>query len=152
MARHPTDVTRRPRPAAMRPRASRLDVTEKDSPMSRPPRKFRTEAFELEGRLLLANVPASTAVTVPVVPLEVNVGGTLYSTGSPPPAQVVGQQDGDVTVWLTRTDNQGTAQVQVKTDPSSPDVGVNVGAVDQTVTFANGDRGAAVIVPILSGA
>ena len=40
----------------------------------------------------------------------------------------------------------------MKTDPSSPAVGVNVGAVDQTVTFANGERGAAVIVPILSGA
>jgi hypothetical protein len=31
-------------------------------------------------------------------------------------------------------------------------VGVNVGAVDQTVTFANGQLDAAVTVPILSGA
>ena len=38
------------------------------------------------------------------------------------------------------------------TDPSSPAVGVNVGAVDQTVTFANGQIEAAVTVPILSGA
>ena len=42
-------------------------------------------------------------------------------------------------------------QVEVKTDPS-PAVGVNVGAVDQTVTFARGQSQAAVRVPILAGA
>ena len=78
--------------------------------------------------------------------------GSALIPGSPPPAQVVGQQDGEATVWLTRSDNRGRVQVQVKTDPSSPAVGVNVGAVDQTVTFANGQSGAAVTIPILSGA
>ena len=42
-------------------------------------------------------------------------------------------------------------QVQVTTDPSSPAVGVNVGAVDQTVTFAAHQDSAAVTVPILAG-
>jgi hypothetical protein len=65
---------------------------------------------------------------------------------------VVGQQDGVATVVLTRNDNRGRLQVQVTTDPSSPAVGVNVGAVDQTVTFANGQIDAAVTVPILAGA
>ena len=65
---------------------------------------------------------------------------------------MVGQQDGAATVVLTRNHNSGRLQVQVTTDPSSPAVGVNVGAVDQTVTFANGQMDAAVTVPILSGA
>ncbi len=65
---------------------------------------------------------------------------------------MVGQQDGVATVVLTRSDNSGRLQVQVTTDPSSPAVGVNVGAVDQTVTFANGQIDAALTVPILSGA
>jgi hypothetical protein len=65
---------------------------------------------------------------------------------------VVGQQDRVATVILARNENIGRLQVQVSTDPSSPAVGVNVGAVDQTVTFANGQATAAVTVPILSGA
>jgi hypothetical protein len=56
------------------------------------------------------------------------------------------------TVVLTRNNNRGRLQVQVTTDPSSPAVGVNVGAVDQTVTFAKGQMDAALTVPILSGA
>jgi hypothetical protein len=43
-------------------------------------------------------------------------------------------------------------QVEVKTDPSSPAVGVNVEAVDQTVTFARGQNQVAVRIPILAGA
>ncbi len=43
-------------------------------------------------------------------------------------------------------------QVRVTTDPSSPAVGVNVGAVDSTVTFANHKKNATVTVPLLSGA
>jgi len=43
--------------------------------------------------------------------------------------------------------------VEVKTDPSSPAVGVNVGAVDQMVTFANAPQTKATLrVPILAGA
>ncbi len=43
-------------------------------------------------------------------------------------------------------------QAEVKTDPSSPAVGVNVGAVDQTVTFTFDHPQAIVSVPILAGA
>ena len=53
---------------------------------------------------------------------------------------------------LTHNENIGRLQVQVTTDASSPAVGVNVGAVDQTVTFAKGQMDAAVTVPLLSGA
>ena len=68
-------------------------------------------------------------------------------------SQVVTQQDGEATVTLSLSQpGTGRLQVQVTTDPSSPAVGVNVGAVDQTVTFANGQFEAAVTVPILSGA
>jgi hypothetical protein len=48
--------------------------------------------------------------------------------------------------------NVGPLQVEVKTDPSSPAVGVNVGAVDQTVTFPEGQSQATLSVPILAGA
>jgi hypothetical protein len=51
-----------------------------------------------------------------------------------------------------RNTNIGRLQVQVTTDPSSPAVGVNVGAVNKTVTFARGQMDAGLTVPILSGA
>ena len=113
--------------------------------MRRPAREFRTESFELEGRLLLAIAHASTPVKPPVVKFE-------SATNSEPPSQVVMQEDGEATVTLSRSDAAGSLQVQVTTDPSAPEVGVNVGAVDQTVTFADGQRSAALTVPILSGA
>ena len=65
---------------------------------------------------------------------------------------MVTQQAGEATVTLSRTDTAGSLQVEVTTDPSSPYVGVNVGAVDQTVTFADGQSQATVTVPILAGA
>ena len=115
--------------------------------MCRPPREFRAESFELERRWLLAIVHALTPVRSQLVQFE-----STTSPGSMPPTQVVTQQDGEATVTLSRSDTAGSLQVQVTTDPSSPFVGVNVGAVDQTVTFANGQSQAAVTVPILSGA
>jgi hypothetical protein len=66
--------------------------------------------------------------------------------------QVVSQQAGEATVMLSRTDTAGSLQVEVTTDPSSPYVGVNVGAVDQMVTFADGQSQATLTVPILAGA
>jgi hypothetical protein len=68
------------------------------------------------------------------------------------PTQVVMQQGGNATVMLSRSDTAGSLQVEVKTDSYSPAVGVNVGAVDQMVTFADGQRQAAVTVPIIAGA
>jgi len=128
--------------------------------MCRPTREFTAESFELEGRLLQTVVPVLTRPLTPAA-----------TPGSPPspstvrfesvtdvqgyvssPVQVVAQQAGEATVTLTRPDTAGALQVRVKTDASSPFVGVNVGAVDQTVTFGDGQGRAAVTVPILSGA
>jgi hypothetical protein len=77
-----------------------------------------------------------------------------YGPGFPglaSPIQVVTQQAGQATVTLTRWDIAGSLQVQVVTMPSRF-VGVNVGAVNQTVTFADGQDQASLTVPILSGA
>ena len=99
--------------------------------------------------------PAPSTATTPTLtpPTTTPIQATpIQTTTTTTPTQVVGQQDGVATVVLTRNDNRGRLQVQVTTDPSSPAVGVNVGAVDQTVTFTNGQMDAAVTVPILSGA
>jgi hypothetical protein len=150
--------------------------------MRRGSREFKAESFELEGRLLLANahasIPgpvgvefegtsispptpvASISPSTPAISISPSTLATSTSQSTPTtsilsstlPTQVVGQQDGVATVILTRNDNRGRLRVQVTTDPSSPAVGVNVGAVDQTVTFANGQIYAGVTVPILSGA
>jgi hypothetical protein len=150
--------------------------------MHRRPREFKAESFELERRVLLANARASipgpayvefqgtsispptsttqTATTQTTTPTQATPTQTTPTQAVPTtpttttttPTQLVGQQDGVATVVLTRNDNRGRLQVQVTTDPSSPAVGVNVGAVDQTVTFANGQMDAAATVPILAGA
>ncbi len=115
--------------------------------MCRPRREFRAESFALEGRLLLAILPQIN------VPPTVGFEGTTIP-GTTKLSQVVMQQDGEATVSLSGyiQPGTGTLQVVVATDPSSPAVGVNVGAVDQTVTFANGSSQATVTVPILAGA
>ena len=113
--------------------------------MSRSARAFTAESFELEGRLLLAAESVPPALLPPV----------QFVTASPlglAPVEVVTQQTGEATVMLSRTDTAGSLQVEVTTDPSSPYVGVNVGAVDQTVTFADGQSQATLTVPILAGA
>jgi hypothetical protein len=149
--------------------------------MHRRSREFKAQSFELEGRVLLANarllirgpeyvefqgtsIPSSTppaTTTTRVTPPALTPPPSTPPTLTPPttttpttptPTQVVGQQDGVATVVLTRSDNRGRLQVQVTTDPSSPAVGVNVGAVDQTVTFPNGQMDTAVTIPIRSGA
>ena len=128
--------------------------------MPRPARAFTAESFELEGRLLLAAGSASTRTSLPVV---------KFVTPGPPqlgPFQVVTQQAGEATVTLSRSDTAGSLRVLVTTDPVPPSagenvaagdllqplVGVNVGAVDQMVTFADGQSQATLTVPILSGA
>ena len=166
-------------PAPVLPRAiSPRSDWEGFPPLRRPSREFKPGALELEGRRLLTTVPASAATTV-AVPAVVLKGRTLLptapastpdssqsaefgattttamTTGSrynPYPVQVVTQQAGEATVLLSRPDTTGSLQVRVTTDPSSPGVGLNVGAVDQTVTFADGQGQAAVTVPILPGA
>src|SRR4051794_31431014 len=116
-------------------------------PMRRPRREFRAESFELEGRLLLATGTAST----PAGFLPLQFEGTTISSGFGP-TQVVTQRAGKAIVTLLRSNTAGNLQVQVMTDPNSPFVGVNVGAVNQMVTFANGQARATVTVPIRSGA
>jgi len=97
--------------------------------------------------------PTSTPITpMPTTPTTPTLTSPTLASPTTPITQVVGQQDRVATVILTRNENVGRLQVQVSTDPASPAVGVNVGAVDQTVTFANGQITAAVTVPILSGA
>ena len=123
---------------------------------SSPPRAVRLDALELEGRLLLAALPMPSAVAATQKPVLVQSHPiSLGFVGTPTPGtsqvtQVVYQQDGTATVTLSES-GYVPMQVEVKTDPSSPAVGVNVGAVDQMVTFANQTK-ATLSVPILAGA
>ena len=119
--------------------------------MTRPRREFRANSLALEGRLLLAI--ANHNMSPPMVDFE--SGDTIQNTkGIQEIYQVATQQDGEATVTLVGfvAPGAGTVQVAVTTDPSSPAVGVNVGAVDQTLSFANGNSTATVTVPILAGA
>ena len=109
--------------------------------MRRPTREFKAEACELEGRLLMASNPPPSSVQF-VASTEIR--------GYPWPFQIVTQQAGKATVTLSRTDTAGPLQVEVTTDPRY--WGGNVGAVDQTVTFAPGQSLATVTVPIIAGA
>jgi hypothetical protein len=114
--------------------------------MSRPARAFTAESFELEGRLLLAVARASTFPPPPTVQFESATSLPNY-TGVGEAIEVVTQQAGEATVTLSRSDTAGSLQVQVQTS-SSP----YVGAVDPTVTFADGQSQATLTVPILAGA
>jgi len=109
---------------------------------------------ELEGRALQA-----TMAPLPADPAPDYVVG--FGINRFPPyvfTQVVSQQNSSATVILsrnkpwTRPDELPLLHVQVTTDPTSPYVGVNFGAVDQTVTFAPGRLFAALTVPIIPGA
>ena len=100
----------------------------------------------LSGVHAAAHVPSS----IPSVVFPVFFEATTGSLGGAP-IQMVTQQAGEATVTLSRTDTAGSLQVEVTTGPSSY-VGVNVGAVDQTVTFADGQSQATLTVPILAGA
>jgi hypothetical protein len=128
--------------------------------MDRPLRAFQPAALPLEGRILLARahaplqppvvaVPAfatttATVATVAVAPVARADAASLGSVGflgTPSSAgitQQVVQQGGEATVWLRGYTGGGPLQVQVATDPSSPAVGVNLPAVNQTVTIPGG--------------
>lgn len=112
-------------------------------------RKYRAECFEFEGRLLLSTVPAPTHTGFVSVFFESTDFAMNRRGGTP--IQLVTQNAGEVTVKLVRSDSAGSLQVRVTTVPS-PAVGVSVGAVDQTVTFADGEQESDVTVPILPGA
>src|SRR5262245_37271765 len=118
--------------------------------MDRPPRAFRAVASPLEGRLLLTTAPPPLPAPAPL-PVAQFVGtlkydGTVDDAGHRTGyrSKFVTQQAGTATILLEAF-NRATypvspmpspVTVQVTTDPSSPAVGVNVGAVNQTVTFA----------------
>ncbi len=117
--------------------------------MDRRVRAFHPAAQPLEGRILLARVnvsPAATqARTVLVAPLTLTPtsasNGAVWFLGTPSSGattQVV-QQGGEATIWLRGYTAGGPLQVQVTTDPSSPAVGVNLPAVNQTVTIPGGE-------------
>jgi hypothetical protein len=109
---------------------------------------------ELEGRSLQATVAPPPADPTPTYVVGFGI------TQIPPyvSTQVVSQQNSSATVILSRAKSWTRAEelpvlnVQVTTDATSPYVGVNVGAVDQTVTFASGQLFAALTVPIIPGA
>jgi hypothetical protein len=125
--------------------------------MDRPLRGFQPAALPLEGRILLARVhvplppPVAPVAVAPVAPVAVAVAvapvahaaslGAVGFLGTPSSAgitQQVVQQGGEATVWLRGYTGGGPLQVQVATDPSSPAVGVNLPAVNQTVTIPGG--------------
>jgi len=111
--------------------------------MDRPLRAFQLAALPLEGRILLARVHVPLTLTPPGTESVAAFSGpvlflgALSSTGT---TEQVVQQGDEATVWLLRSALDGTLQVQVATDPSSPAVGVNLPAVNQTVTFAAGQN------------
>jgi hypothetical protein len=124
--------------------------------MKRPARALRATVFELDRRALLAGLaPAPPVPSMPTVDL-VSFGDGGAGDGSSVMTQVVGQQNGSAVVNVARGNSYGevnhVTQVRVTTDPSSPYVGVNVGAVDQVVTFLPGQNFAVLTVPIIAGA
>lgn len=122
--------------------------------MRRPSREFKADHFELETRLLLASGPASHPPLGRLLPPPMMAQFKATMPGTAKPTQLATQQDGQAIVTVSGYVPPGTSplQVLVATDPTSPAVGVNVGAVNQTITFASGWSEATVTVPILAGA
>jgi hypothetical protein len=117
--------------------------------MDRPLRAFQPAALPLEGRILLARVhvplsppviatPIAIATTTRTATASLGSVGFLGTPSSAGITQQVVQQGGEATVWLWGYTGGGPLQVQVATDPSSPAVGVNLPAVNQTVTIPGG--------------
>jgi hypothetical protein len=107
--------------------------------MDRPIRAFHPAALAFEGRILLAH--AHLLSVPPETESSAAFSGSVWFSSAPSSTgtalQVV-QQGDEATVWLQRSALDGTLQVQVAPDPSSPAVGVNLPAVNQTATFAAG--------------
>jgi hypothetical protein len=128
--------------------------------MTRLLRAFEPAAVPLEGRILLAHVHKSLPVTI--TPPPPDYGNVMFLGASTPAGvtQQVVQQGSEATVWLgAYTD--GPVQVKVATDPSSPAVGVNLPALNQTVNLAGNQRATvlniangqySVTVPTIAGA
>ena len=121
--------------------------------MNGSPRAFRATVLEFERRALLARLLPAPPPSLPPSTDTVSFGGP---GGSGVFIQEVSQQSGVATVELSRYNSSTIInhplQVQVTTDASSPYVGVNVAAVNQTVTFPAGHLFAELTVPIIAGA
>ena len=145
------------------------DAAERIPPlMDRPLRAFQPAALPLEGRLLLARACTATAARRRCLRRRphrrrrhrrrrrlLRAAGSVWFLGTPSSAgttQQVVQQGGEATVWLRGYTGGGPLQVQVATDPSSPAVGVNLPAVNQTVTIPGGQSVASVTIPTNAGA
>jgi hypothetical protein len=110
--------------------------------MPRRTRTFRPGAFDLERRDLLSGLAGPRFISPPQVGFVVN---------SPDGSIQVSQNSASASVNLWRSDTHGFLMVRVQTVPSAA-VGVNLAALDQTVTFKPGQTQAAVQVPIITGA
>ena len=134
--------------------------------MDRPLRAFRPVASPLEGRLLLTSLhalppaPAPSITPAPAFTITprasfVGAGSDIFSLmPSVNYSKIVPQGASTATIFVQAyggSPSSGPVTVRVTTDPSSPAVGVNVGAIDQTVTFDVQSR-VAVNVPIIAGA
>lgn len=119
--------------------------------MTRPMRAFRPWSSELEGRLLLTTRPGALR-PFPRGDSVYFAGPTM--TGAP---ELAMQREGSATVYLAtnyapRAKPLPPFQVLVETDPSSPALGVNVGAVHQIITIGGGNSDTSVTIPIIAGA
>ena len=127
--------------------------------MDRPLRAFQPAAVPLEGRILLARVHAPLPPTVACRLCRHHHRSPSPPPPSPTPPSRHDASLGSVGSWALRVPRgsrsrsfskaakrpygcaeipDGPLQVQVATDPSSPAVGVNLPAVNQTVTIAAG--------------
>jgi hypothetical protein len=121
--------------------------------MDRPPRACRPAALPLEGRILLASAPRGPHAPSPLPTPPTPIARSVSFFGAPSSAAIAEQtvpQGGQATVTL-RTNATGTQQFQVATDPSSPAVGVNLQAFNQTV-IANNLGSATLTIPTTAGA
>ena len=114
--------------------------------MPRRPTAFRPEALRLEDRQLLSARSGPPLARPPSPPPP------IVSLSALPP--VVSHQADSATILVNRGGPDGptgTLQVRVVTVPS-PGVGVNLPAVDRTVTFADGEGEQRIAIPIHAGA
>ena len=120
--------------------------------MDRRPRAFQPVALPLERRILLASVPRQPHAPSPLPTPPTPIPKTVWFFGAPSSAAIAQQTvpQGDEATVTLRTNATGTA-FQVTTDPSSPAVGVNLPAFNQTVT-SNNQGSATLTIPTTAGA
>jgi hypothetical protein len=108
--------------------------------MPRPARQFWFSSWELEKRQLMTAGRALRHTET------ADVG--LASRGL---EQVHMQEDGPITMDVYRVNTKGPLQLRVTSAPISPDPGMVVGSLDQTVTFADTDAFIPITLPVFPG-